>query len=96
VREVVALYVNEGINSSELSLKTSNAEFESLWAKIRGQTNTENILAGVDCRPPHQGNPVDEAFLLQLQEAPCSQALILLGNRSHPDICWQSVTASCK
>ncbi|KAK4811192.1 hypothetical protein QYF61_019823 [Mycteria americana] len=45
---------------------------------------------------PDQGEDVDEAFLLQLQEASCSQALILLGDFNHPDICWKSGTASCK
>ncbi|KAK4810519.1 LOW QUALITY PROTEIN: hypothetical protein QYF61_004482, partial [Mycteria americana] len=45
---------------------------------------------------PDQGEPVDEEFLLQLQEASRSQALILLGDFNHPDICWKSSTASCK
>lgn len=72
-------------------MKNNDEKVESLWVKIRSQANKENVLVGVHSRPPHQGQPVDEAFLLQLWEA-----LILLGNFSHPDICWQSVTASCK
>ncbi|KAK4807155.1 hypothetical protein QYF61_024275 [Mycteria americana] len=46
--------------------------------------------------PPDQGEPVDEAFLLQLWEASRSQALILLGDFNYPDTCWKSSTASCK
>ncbi|PKU36949.1 tbc1 domain family member 4-like [Limosa lapponica baueri] len=46
-------------------------------------------------RPPDKGDPI-EAFLLQLQDALCSQALILLGDFSHPDICWESSIVSCK
>ena len=53
-------------------------------------------MVGVYYRLPNQGEPVDEAFLLQLQEASRSQALILLGDFNHPDICWKSSTASCR
>ncbi|KAK4807182.1 hypothetical protein QYF61_024308 [Mycteria americana] len=53
-------------------------------------------MAGVYYRPPDQGEPIDEAFLLQLQEASHLQALILLGDFNHPDIHWKSGTASCK
>ncbi|PKU41811.1 glycerol kinase [Limosa lapponica baueri] len=45
-------------------------------------------------RPPNQGEPIDKAFLLQLQEASHSQALILLGDFNHPDICWKSSMVS--
>jgi len=37
-----------------------------------------------------QGEPVDKAFLLQLQEALHSQALILMGDFSNSDICWEN------
>jgi len=53
-------------------------------------------VAGVYCRPPNQGEPTDEAFFLQLQEASCSQALVLLEDFNHPNICWKSSTASCR
>ena len=33
---------------------------------------------------------MDEAFLLQLQELSRSQALVLMGDFNHPDICWYS------
>lgn len=51
---------------------------------------------GVYYRLPDQREPVDEAFLLQLQEALCSQALVLLGDLNCPDICWESSTVSCR
>jgi len=47
-------------------------------------------VVAVCYRPPDQGETVDEAFLLQLQEASCSQALVLMGDFSHLDICWNS------
>ncbi|KAK4807857.1 hypothetical protein QYF61_007763 [Mycteria americana] len=46
--------------------------------------------------PPYQGEPIDKAFLLQLQEASRSQALLLLGDFNHPDTRWKSSTASCR
>jgi len=39
-------------------------------------------------RLPDQGEPVDEAFLLQLQEASRSEFLILIGDFKHPDVYW--------
>ncbi|XP_068265463.1 ciliary microtubule associated protein 1A-like [Nyctibius grandis] len=46
--------------------------------------------------PPDQGDPIDEAFILQLQEASHSQALVLLGDFNHPNICWKSSTCSAQ
>jgi len=51
---------------------------------------------GVCYSLPDQREPTDKAFCLQLQEASRSQALILLGDFNHPDICWKSSTASCR
>ena len=43
-----------------------------------------------DCyRPPDREEAVDEAFLLQ-QEVSHLQALVLMGDFNHPDICWDS------
>lgn len=42
------------------------------------------------------GEPVDEALLLQLQEALHSQALILMRDFTHLDVCWESSTADWK
>ena len=55
-----------------------------------------NLVIGVYYRPPDQGEPVDEVYLLQLQEALRSQSLVLLGDFSHPDIYWKSSMASCR
>jgi len=47
-------------------------------------------VVGVYYRPPDQGEFVDEAFVLQLQDASHLQALVLLGDVNHPDIFWRS------
>ena len=92
----VALYVKKWIDCEELSLKNSHEQVESLWVRIRDRGNKGNLVVGVYYRAPDQGEPIDEAFLLQLQEASRSQVLILLGDFNHPDICWKSSTASCR
>jgi len=68
----------------------------SLWAKIRDWTNKGHLVVRVYYRPPDQGKPVDEAFLLQLQEMPHLQALTLRcllrrqhnGLRAIPEDSW--------
>ena len=70
----------------QLSLKNSHEQVESLWVRITDQGNKGRLVVGVYYRPPNQGEPTDEAFLLQLQEASHSQALILLRDFNHPKI----------
>lgn len=41
-----------------------------------------------------QGEPIDEALLLQLQKTWCSQALVLQGDLNHPEICWETCTVA--
>ncbi|GAB0210050.1 hypothetical protein GRJ2_003470800 [Grus japonensis] len=92
----IALYAKNGIDCMELSLKNSNVQVESLWVKIRDQGNKGNFVVGVYYKPPGQEEKVDEEFFLQLQEASRLQALILIGDFNHPDICWKSGTMNCK
>lgn len=68
---------------------------ENLWVRIRDRTNKGQLVIGVDYRQPDQGETVDEDFLLQLREASCSQALILMRDFNHPDMCWKDHTLSC-
>ncbi|TRZ08196.1 hypothetical protein HGM15179_018912 [Zosterops borbonicus] len=79
----------------ELSLKNSHEQVKSLWVRTRDQGNKGNLVVGVYYRPPDQGEPIDKAFLLQLQETLHLQALILLGDFNYPNICWESSMATC-
>ncbi|PKU39002.1 egf-like repeat and discoidin i-like domain-containing protein 3 [Limosa lapponica baueri] len=94
--EGIPFYIKKWIEREELSLSNSHEQAESPWVRIKDQGNKGNPVVGVYYRPPNQGEPIDEAFLLQLQEASCSQALILLGDFNHPDICWKNSTVSCR
>ena len=83
----VALYLKKWIDCEELSLKNSHEPVESLWVRNGDRGNKGNFVVGVHYRLPDRGGPTDKAFLLQLREASCSQALILLGDFNHADIC---------
>jgi len=78
------------------SLKNSHEQVKSLSVRIRDQGNKGNLVVGVYYWPPDQGEPPDEAFFLQLQKALCLQALVLLEDFNHSDICWKSSTLSCR
>ncbi|KAG6928006.1 hypothetical protein G0U57_008907, partial [Chelydra serpentina] len=88
----VALYVREQYDCSELQYETAEKP-ESLWITFRSVSNKGNVVVGVCYRPPDQGDEVDEAFFRQLTEVTRSQALVLMGDFNHPDICWESNTA---
>ncbi|GAB0182838.1 hypothetical protein GRJ2_000749100 [Grus japonensis] len=49
-----------------------------------------DTVVGVYYRPPDQEEEVDEAFYRQLEVASQSQALVLMGDFKHPDICWKN------
>lgn len=67
----------------ELLLKNSQDHAESLWIKIRDQTNKKCLVVRVYYRPPDQGEPFDKTFLAQLQKALCSRAFILMEDFNH-------------
>ncbi|GAB0179410.1 hypothetical protein GRJ2_000406300 [Grus japonensis] len=69
---------------------------ESLWVRIKGRAETGDIIVGVCYRPSNQEDCLDEALYRQIGAASCSQALVLMGDFSHPDICWRNNTAGHK
>ncbi|GAB0207135.1 mitochondrial enolase superfamily member 1 [Grus japonensis] len=60
---------------------------------MKGQANMGDTVVGVYYRPPDQEEEVDEAFYRQVEVASQSQALVLMGDLNHPDICWKGNTA---
>ena len=83
----VAFYVRKWIDGEELCLRNSHKQVESLWIKIEDWSSKGHLVVGVCYRPPDHRQPVDEAFLLQLQEVSCLQALVLMGDFNHPEVC---------
>jgi len=94
--EGFALCVRGWIGCKRLPLKSGCEEVENLQVEIRNRTNKGWLVVEIYYRPPGQAEPVDKAFLLQLQEASCLQDLILTGDFNHSDIFWENNTASCK
>ncbi|KAM7160392.1 uncharacterized protein RBU57_010555 [Macrochelys suwanniensis] len=88
----VALYVREQYDCSELQYENTEKP-ESLWIKFRSVSNKGDVMVEVCYRPPDQRDEVNEAFFQQLTEVTRSQALVLMGDFNHPDICWESNTA---
>ncbi|GAB0205919.1 hypothetical protein GRJ2_003057500 [Grus japonensis] len=78
----VALYVNDQLKCMELHLGMEEELTKSSW--------------GVCYRPPDQGDQADETLYRQIGAASHSQALVLMGDFNHPDICWRGNTAGHK
>ncbi|KAM9590815.1 uncharacterized protein ACIBXB_005869 [Morphnus guianensis] len=92
----VNLYVNDQLECMELCLGMDEEPTESLWVRIKGRAGTGDIIVGVCYRPPNQEDRADEALYRQIGAASRSQALGLMGNFNHPDICWRDNTAGHK
>jgi len=67
-----------------------------IMGKNQRPRHNGNLVVGVFYRPSNQGEPIDKAILVQLQETSCSQALVLLGIFNHPDDCQKSSMAICR
>ncbi|GAB0183945.1 mitochondrial enolase superfamily member 1 [Grus japonensis] len=92
----IALYVNDQLECMELHLAMHKEPTESLWARIKGRAGAGDIIVGVCYRPPDQGDRADEALYRQIGAASRSQALVLMGDFNHPDICWKDNAAEHK
>ncbi|KAK4824035.1 hypothetical protein QYF61_009626 [Mycteria americana] len=92
----VAHYVNGQLECVDLHLGMDEEPTKSLWVRIKGRAETADIILGVCCRPPDQEDQVDEALYRQIGAASCSQAVVLMGDFNHPDICWRDNTAGHK
>ncbi|PKU31622.1 hypothetical protein llap_18074 [Limosa lapponica baueri] len=89
----VALYMKEQLECSKLCLGMDEECVESLWVRIKGQTNMGNTVVGVYYKPLDQDEEVDGSFYRQLEIASRSQAQVLMGDFKYPDICGKDNTA---
>ncbi|GAB0176868.1 hypothetical protein GRJ2_000152000 [Grus japonensis] len=92
----VALYVREQLECMELCLGMDDELTESLRVRIKEQTGMGDIVVGICYRPPDQEEQVDEALYRQAEAPSRSQALVLIGDLNHPDICRKDNTARDK
>ncbi|KAK4806252.1 hypothetical protein QYF61_013396 [Mycteria americana] len=92
----VALYVREQLECMELCLGMDDEPTESLRLRIKEHTGMGDIVVDVCYRLPDQEEQVDEAFYRQLGAASHLQALILLRDFNHLNICWRDNRAGHK
>ncbi|GAB0205782.1 hypothetical protein GRJ2_003043800 [Grus japonensis] len=92
----VTLYVNDQLECMELHLGMDEEPTKRLWIRIKGRAGAGDIIAGLFYRPPDQGDRADEALYRQIEAASRSQALVLMGDFNHPDICWRDNAAERK
>ena len=87
----VALYAWERFDFTALTVRDDVVE--SLWVRIRGMENKEDVIAGVYHRSPSQEDSTDEVFYRQLGEISGLAALVLMGDFNFPHISWEYHTA---
>ncbi|GAB0181349.1 hypothetical protein GRJ2_000600200 [Grus japonensis] len=92
----ITFCINDQLECMELCLEIDEELTESLWVRIKGSTGTGDIIVGVCYRPPDQGDRADEALYRQTGAESHSEALVLMGDFNHPDICYTDNTAGHK
>ena len=82
--------MRELLECLELCLGMDEEPIESLWFRIKERTDKGDIIVGVCCRPPDPEEPVDQALCRQVRAASSFQALVLMRDFNHPNICLHS------
>lgn len=73
----MVLYVMEGLEGMELTV--GSGTLESLWVRIKGQTNSSDVTTGVCYTPFRQDGDADELFFKELRGTSKSTAIVLCG-----------------
>ena len=92
----VAFCVNDQLECMELCLGMDEEPTKSLWVRTKGRAGTGDIIVEVCYRPPGQEDQAGEALYRQMGTASHSQALVLMRDFNHTDICWKDNTAGYK
>ncbi|KAJ7395040.1 adaptin ear-binding coat-associated protein 1 [Pitangus sulphuratus] len=77
----------EALGYTELT--SGNGTAESLWVRIKGQTNNADVIVGVWYRPPDWGNDTNKLFFEELRDTSKSTAFVLMGHFSLSEINWE-------
>ncbi|GAB0179072.1 hypothetical protein GRJ2_000372500 [Grus japonensis] len=80
----------------ELHLGVGGNPTDTLWVSIKGRAGTRVTIVGVCYRPLNQDDRADEALYRQIGAGSRSQALVLMGDFSHPHIYWRDDIAGYK
>ncbi|KAJ7408181.1 mitochondrial fission process protein 1 [Willisornis vidua] len=82
--EGVSVCVRERLECMELTV--GNGSVESLWVRIKGQTNNVDVIVGVYYRSHSQDDDIDKYFFEELRDTSKSPALVLIGDFNLPEI----------
>ncbi|KAJ7409031.1 hypothetical protein BTVI_58107 [Pitangus sulphuratus] len=63
-----------------MELTAGNSTVESLWVRIKGQTNNVDVIIGIRYRPPSQDDDANELIFEELQDTSKATALVLMGD----------------
>ncbi|TRZ07523.1 hypothetical protein HGM15179_019577, partial [Zosterops borbonicus] len=80
----------------ELCLGIDEELTGNLRVKIKGRGGTGDVIVWVCYRPPDQEGRVDEALYRQIGAASHLQALVLMEDFNHLDVCWRENMAGHK
>lgn len=69
--------------------RAGDKPLESLWVRIRGQTNIHSVVVGVCYRRPDQEEEAEEVVFKQLKKGSQVHVLVLMGDFYHIDNCWK-------
>lgn len=75
------------VKSCPLRMATSKLKAYGWELESDATKGWTSLVIGIYYRSPDQAESVNEVFILQLQEVSQSQALVLLGDFNHRDIC---------
>ncbi|PKU47352.1 dtw domain-containing protein 2 [Limosa lapponica baueri] len=89
----VILYVDDQLKCMELHLGMHEELNENSWVRIKGRAEIGDVIVAVCYRLPDQKTQADEALYRLIEAASRSQALVLMGDFSHPDNCRRDNTA---
>lgn len=87
----MALCVMEGIECVELT--SAIGTVESLWVKLKGQTNNVDVTVVVYYSSPIQDDDVKKLFFEESRDTSKSMALVLMRDFSLSEINWEHHTA---
>lgn len=79
------------MESIELHLGVEEEVTEILWVRIKGKAKKNDLIVRVCYRLPDQEDQVHEALYKQIGAASDSQALVLMVDFNHLDICWKDI-----
>ncbi|KAJ7409996.1 hypothetical protein WISP_111312 [Willisornis vidua] len=72
-----------------MELTVDNGTVQSLWIRMKGQTNNVDIIMRVSYRPPSQDHGTKQLFFEELKETSKSTDLVLMGDFDLPEINWE-------